>query len=104
MVDEMRHRHGLGQEPETLHGDVQHLINPIIGHLRLCQELPDKEVRFDWLIERLILIRKIVDEADREAHEVCPSCVEGRVFIADDSWFCDRCDFKFYFDVHKNRA
>lgn len=60
--------HGLGTS-DYLPGNVQHLISPIVGHLRLMQragELTFTPEYFEHIIDRLMFVIEIAREADEK--------------------------------------
>lgn len=64
-VAEGRQHHGLGST-DYLPGNVQHLVSPIVGHLRLMQadgeSLGPEDM--EWMIDRLSFVLEIAQEAD----------------------------------------
>lgn len=64
-VDENRPHHGLGSS-DYLPGNVQHLVSPIVGNMRLIMASGDtvKPSEVDFWIDRLMFVLEIAREAD----------------------------------------
>jgi len=62
-VESGRNAHGLGPSTE-LHGNVAHLVSPIVGHMRLMEadgDVPDQGDLAYW-IDRLALVLELARE------------------------------------------
>lgn len=66
-VDEGRPHHGLGPS-DYLPGNVQHLVSPLVGHLRLMERdgeaLESKDM--DYFIDRLMFVLELAREEDEK--------------------------------------
>lgn len=66
-------RHGMhpSPRPEELFADVQHLVSPIVGHMRLDGE-------FGHRLERLSLVLALAERAQRADHDAGGVAVQAR--------------------------